>query len=259
MIDLYNDDCLNKLKDIKNVDLIITSPPYFNVKNYSHWETYEDFLKWLREVFILIFNSLKEGRFCCVNISNIIIPRENRSCESKRLPLAFHFVNIMEQIGFKFIEDIIWEKPSGSVFNRNGGFFRNRQPLTYKPNCVNEYIFVFQKPCDFLIDKIIKEYKYKDVYIESLVSDNYEKTNIWKINPETKSKHPAPFPLKLSDNLIRYYSYKNDIILDPFMGSGTVGVSCKLLNRSFIGIELNKKYFCMVKSRIENTINLFDL
>ena len=108
-------------------------------------------------------------------------------------------------------------KPSGSVFNRNGGFFRNRQPLTYKPNCVNEYIFVFQKPCDFLIDKIIKEYKYKDVYIESLVSDNYEKTNIWKINPETKSKHPAPFPLKLSDNLIRYYSYKNDIILDPFM------------------------------------------
>ena len=86
---------------------------------------------------------MKEGRFCCVNISNIIIPRKNRSCESKRLPLAFHFVNIMEQIGFKFIEDIIWEKPSGSVFNRNGGFFRNRQPLTYKPNCVNDYIFVF--------------------------------------------------------------------------------------------------------------------
>ena len=100
MIDLYNDDCLNKLKDIKNVDLIITSPPYFNVKNYSHWEIYEDFLKWLREVFILIFNSLKEGRFCCVNISNIIIPRKNRSCESKRLPLAFHFVNIMEQWDF---------------------------------------------------------------------------------------------------------------------------------------------------------------
>ncbi len=123
MINLYNDDCLNKLKYIDNVDLIITSPPYFNVKNYSHWETYEDYLKWLREVFILIFNSLKEGRFCCVNISNIIIPRENRGCESKRLPLAFHFVNIMEQIGFKFIEDIIWEKPSGSVFNRNVVFF----------------------------------------------------------------------------------------------------------------------------------------
>lgn len=252
MIDLYNDDCMNKLKDIKNVDLIITSPPYFNVKDYSHWETYGDYLKWLNDVFVLCFYSLKEGKFCCVNISNIIIPRKNRNSESNRIPLAFHFVNIMENIGFKFMEDIIWEKPSGSVFNRNGVFFRKRQPLTYKPNCVNEYIFVFQKPCNFLIDKMIKNYKTKEVYNESLVKEDYEKTNIWRMNPETKSEHPAPFPLKLSDNLLKYYSYKNDVVLDPFMGSGTVGVSCKLLNRNFIGVEMNKEYFELAKNRINN-------
>ena len=161
MINLYNDDCLSVLKFLSDnyVDLIVTSPPYFNAKDYSHWNTYKDYLIWLKQVFTLCFSVLKEGRFCCVNISNIIIPRENRNSESKRITLAFHFVSIMEQIGFKFIEDIIWEKPSGSVFNRNGRFFQDRQPLQYKPNCVNEYIFVFQKPCKTLIDKIMFYYE----------------------------------------------------------------------------------------------------
>ena len=255
MIELYNGDCLEVMKNIKDksVDLIITSPPYYNAKDYSHWDTYESYIQFLKDVFKMTYSKLKDGRMCCVNISTIIEPRIKRSSESKRIPLPFHFVNLMEEIGFKFLEDIIWVKPEGSAKNRNGQFYQHRKPLTYKPNIVNEYIFVFQKPTDRLIDKILKSYD-KDTINNSLIKWDYERSNVWYINAETHSDHPAPFPLKIPTKLIEYYSFVDDIIIDCFMGSGTTGVACKNTNRNFIGIELDKNYFEIAKSRIENTV-----
>ena len=104
-----------------------------------------------------------------------------------------------------------------------------------------------------LIDKIIKQYKLVDNG-ESKVEGDYERSNVWYINPETKSKHPAPFPLELPTKLISYYSYKNDTVLDIFMGSATTGVSCVNLNRNFIGIELDEKYFQIAQKRIQNVV-----
>lgn len=255
---LYNGNCLdvmNKLID-KNtfVDLIVTSPPYYNAREYSHWDKYEDYLLFLEEVFSKAFKLLKDGRMCCVNLSVVIEPRLKRSCESKRIPIPFHFVNIMEKIGFKFLEDIIWVKPEGSAKNRNGRFYQDRNPVQYKPNIVNEYILVFQKPMKGLIDKIIKQYKLTDNG-ESKVDGEYERSNVWYINPETKSNHSAPFPLELPTKLISYYSYKNDIVLDMFMGSATTGVSCIDLNRCFIGIELDENYFNMSKNRMKDSLH----
>lgn len=249
---IYNQDCLEgmKLIDDKSISNIITSPPYYNAKEYSHWDEYNDYLDFLTNVFTKCFRILKDGRMCCINISVVIQPREKRNDESKRIALPFHFVNLMEKIGFKFLEDIIWIKPEGSSKNRNGSFFQNRQPVQYKPNIVNEYIFVFQKPMNGLIDKIVRSY---NGYIKenSLVKDKYERTNIWYINPETKSKHSAPFPIELSNRLVTYYSYIEDIILDPFVGSGTTAISCLKLNRNYIGFELDEKYFNLANERIE--------
>ena len=73
---------------------------------------------------------------------------------------------------------------------------------------------------------------------KSLVGDGYERTNVWEINPETKSKHSAPFPLELSDKVVKYYSYVGDLVLDPFLGSGTTLLSCKKNNRRGIGFEI---------------------
>ena len=254
-VELWHGDCLELMKDISNntVDLIVTSPPYYNAKEYSHWDSYDDFLQWLSNVFTLAYSKLKEGRMCCVNLSVVIEPREKRNSESKRIPLPFHFVNLMEQIGFKFLEDIIWVKPEGAAKNRNGGFFRHRQPVAYKPNIVNEYILVFQKPSKYLIDKIVRSYQ-GDIKEQSLVPDGYERTNVWYINPETKSKHPAPYPEELCEKLIRYYSYCGDTVLDPFMGSGTTGKMAVLNNRKFIGIELDNTYFEIAKERINKTV-----
>jgi site-specific DNA-methyltransferase (adenine-specific) len=75
---------------------------------------------------------------------------------------------------------------------------------------------------------------------------------VWLINPETKSKHLAPYPEKLSDNIIKYYSFYGDLILDPFLGSGTTLVSCKKYGRNGIGFEIHKEYVDMSKTRLDN-------
>lgn len=250
---VHNTDCLDGMQYLKDnsIDLIVTSPPYYNAKEYSHWETYDKFLDWLSQVFTLAYQKLKDGRMCCVNLSVIIESRVNRNSESKRIPLPFHFVGLMENIGFKFLEDIVWVKPEGAVKNRNGGFYRHRQPVAYKPNVVNEYILVFQKPAPYLIDKIVRSYN-GEIKEKSLVEDGYERSNVWYINPETQSKHLAPYPEGLCDRLIKYYSYTDDIVLDMFMGSGTTAKVAYLNHRNYIGFEIDKEYCQMSNQRVED-------
>jgi len=252
--ELINRCCIKGLTDMKNdnkkIHLTITSPPYYNVKDYVAYKDYKEYLDTLKNVFTLIYEITENGRMCCVNISNILVQRENRNSESTRIPLAFHFVPLMEEIGWKFIEDIIWLKPEGAAKNRNGGFFQHRQPVAYKPNIINEYIFIFQKPSKFLIDKIVRGYD-AITSLNSKVADGYERTNVWKINPETKSKHPAPYPELLVDNLIKYYSFCGDLILDPFVGSGTTLISAFKLNRKSIGFEIHREYIDLFECRIK--------
>ena len=252
---IYNEDCLDGLArlDDNTVDLIVTSPPYYNAKAYSQYADYGSYMEFLRSVFALCLNKLKESRMCCVNISTIIVPRACRSAQSTRLALPFHFVNMMERIGYEFLEDIVWVKPEGAAKNRNGGFYCHRQPVAYKPNVVNEYVFVFKKPSKYLIDKVVRAYS-GEVRAASLVADGYERSNVWHINPDTSSKHPAPFPVELSDKLIQYYSYVGDVVVDPFMGGGTTAVSAKKLKRSYIGFELNAGYAELAQKRLTGTI-----
>jgi len=254
---IINSCCIKGLTDMKNenkkIHLTITSPPYYNVKDYVNYTNYKQYLNTIKHVFTLIYEITEDGRMCCVNLSNILIQRENRNSESTRIPLAFHFVPLMEEIGWKFIEDIIWIKPEGAAKNRNGGFFQHRQPVAYKPNIINEYIFIFQKPSEFLIDKIVRGYD-AITSLNSKVDDGYERTNVWKINPETKSKHPAPYPELLVDNLIKYYSFSGDLILDPFVGSGTTLISAFKLNRKSIGFEIHKDYINIFEERMKTII-----
>jgi DNA modification methylase len=247
---IYNENCLDTMKRMNDnsIDLIVTSPPYYNAREYSQYDTVIVYMNNMKDIFSEAFLKLKENRMCVINISPIIIKRESRQTQSYRIPLPFYFVPMMESIGFEFLEDIIWKKPNGAVPNRNGGFFRHRKPIAYKPNIVTEYILVFKKPSDVLIDKILKN--------DSLVVGEYDRTNVWEINPETKSCHPAPFPVELSNKVIRYYSYENDIVYDPFMGSGTTAKSCLLSNRKYIGSEISEEYCDIIRQRIEPIENM---
>ena len=250
---IHHTDCILGLPELsEKIHLTVTSPPYFNAKEYVYYKTYEEYLETLKRVFQLVYDKTVDGRMCCVNVSNILITRESRSHESKRIPLAFHIVPLMESIGWKFIEDIVWVKPEGASKNRNGGFYQHRQPLAYKPNVVNEYIFVFQKPCTTLIDAIVRSY---DAYTaEASQVGEYDRSNVWSIQPETRSKHPAPYPELLVDKLVRYYSYVGDTVLDPFMGSGTTAVSAKRLNRQYIGYEIHAEYIEMANERLNKAV-----
>lgn len=250
---VYNCDCLlglNKLiEDKKEIELTVTSPPYFNVKDYVNYDNYTKYLQFLKKIFTKILTITKPGRLCIVNISNILIVRQSRNSESKRIPLSFHFVSLMEEIGWEFLEDIIWLKPEGAAKNRNGGFYQHRQPVAYKPNVVNEYVFVFKKPSKYLIDKVVRSYNSLDSLNSKVIGD-YERSNVWQINPKTRSKHPAPYPIELTNKLISYYSFVGDTIVDPFFGSGTTGLSCKKYNRNCIGFEIHEKYIELFKKNI---------
>lgn len=253
---IINKDCIEGLKNTEenSIHLTWTSPPYYNAKAYSTWPTYEDYLQFMKEVFVEVFRVTKPGRMCAVNLSPVIVARESRNHESKRLAIPYHFFSIMEGMGWKYIDDIIWVKPEGAAINRNGGFYQHRKPVAYKPNVVSETIFIFQKPSDFLIDQVVRSYD-QEIIEQSLVQGGYERSNVWIINPETRSKHLAPYPEKLSDNIVKYYSFVGDVVLDPFLGSGTTLLSCEKLSRSGLGFELHKEYCDMSEQRIKRYID----
>ncbi|MFA6924065.1 MAG: DNA methyltransferase [Bacteroidales bacterium] len=246
---IVNGDVREVLKNVPNesIHLTFTSPPYYNARDYSIYPSYKAYLNFLEEVFLETYRVTKEGRFLIVNTSPIIIPRVSRAHSSKRYPIPFDIHHYLMQMGWEFIDDIIWLKPEYSVKNRIGGFQQHRKPLAYKPNSITEYLMVYRKQTEKLLDWNIRQYDYKTVE-ESKVSEGYETTNVWKIDPKFDKIHSAVFPAELCKRVIEYYSFKNDLIFDPFAGSGTLGRTAKSLGRLFFLTEQEQKYFEYMKT-----------
>lgn len=225
-----------------SVHLTFTSPPYYNARDYSIYPSYEAYLVFLQEVFKEIHRITKEGRFLIVNTSPVIVPRISRAHSSKRYPIPFDLHHRLIQIGWEFIDDIVWMKPEYSVKNRIGGFQQHRKPLAYKPNSVTEYLMVYRKQTDRLLDWNMNQYD-KQTIEESKVADGFETTNVWQIHPKSDKVHSAIFPADLCKRIVEYYSFKDDLVFDPFGGSGTLGRVAKKLGRHFFLTEKDEKYF----------------
>jgi len=245
-------DVLEVLTDIdeESIHLTFTSPPYYNARDYSIYSSYEAYLNFLQNVFKETYRITKEGRFLIVNTSPVIVPRISRAHSSKRYPIPFDLHTILTKMGWDFIDDIVWEKPEYSVKNRIGGFQQHRKPLAYKPNSVTEYLMVYRKKTDKLLDWNIHQYD-PNIVKESKVKDGFETTNIWKIHPKSDKVHSAIFPVELCQRVISYYSFKGDLVFDPFAGSGTLGRTAKALGRNFFLTEKELKYFEYMKSLID--------
>lgn len=231
----------------ESIHLTFTSPPYYNARDYSIYPSYKDYLEFLEKVFKEIHRVTKEGRFLLINTSPIIIPRISRQHSSIRYPIPFDLHHYIVQMGWEYIDDIIWLKPEASVKNRVGGFQQHRKPLGYKPNTVTEMIMVYRKKTTRLLDWNIRQYP-DDIVKESKVADGFETTNVWKIDPVYSKNHSAVFPAELCQKVIQYYSFVGDLVFDPFGGSGTLGRAAKALNRRFFLTELNDEYFNYMKS-----------
>ena len=124
---IFNESCLDTMSRMKDnsIDLVVTSPPYFNAREYSQYSDVSSYMAEMKRIFEEVYRVLGEARFLAVNISPVLVPREKRSEESRRIPLPFYYVPMLEEIGFLFLEDIIWKKPDGAVFNRIGGFLNS--------------------------------------------------------------------------------------------------------------------------------------
>ena len=248
-------DCRAALAEFPpdSAQLVFTSPPYFNAKpECAEYVDYTSYLEYLGEVFDTCHAILAEGRFLVVNVSPVLVRRTSRSTASKRLPIPFDLHQVLNRIGFEFIDDIIWRKPEGAGWHLGRGrrFAADRQPLQYKPVTVTEYVLVYRKKTDRLIDWNLRSHPDPDAVERSRILGEYDKTNVWDITPSNHSLHPAVFPDELVSRVLRYYSFEGDCVLDPFAGTGTVGRVANAMNRRFILIEKQPDYYDVMQREL---------
>jgi DNA modification methylase len=238
-----------------SVNLVFTSPPYFNARpEYNDYIDYEEYLLKIQKIIRQVHRVLSDGRFFVMNVSPILIRRSNRNKSSKRIAVPFDMHRLFIEEKYDFIDDIIWEKPAGAGWATGRGrrFAADRNPLQYKPVPVTEYILVYRKRTDKLIDWNIRAHPKPELVKKSKIADDYEKTNIWRITPTYDKRHPAIFPLELAEKVISYYSFKEDIVLDPFAGIGTTGKAAIKSGRRFVLIEKERKYLNIIKDEAKS-------
>jgi DNA modification methylase len=237
-------DCEEVLKGMpgRTVDLVFTSPPYFNSREYVTYPSYDVYLSKMRAIFEQCSRVLKEGAFLVVNSSPVLIPREGRTKESRRVPIPFDLHNQATPF-FNFVDDIIWEKPEGAGWTSGRGrrFAADRSPMQYKAVPVTEYVMVYRNRTDKLIDWNIHQ-KSEATIERSKITGEYDVTNVWRLPPARDKRHPAVFPFELAERVIRYYSFVGDLVMDPFAGTGTTGKAATKLQRKFLLIEKEKPY-----------------
>lgn len=216
--------------------LMITSPPYNVSKEYDNNLSLNDYLNLLKNVFTETYRVLVNGGRACINIANI--------GRKPYIPLSDYISKMMIDIGFNMRGEIIWNKGAGSGVSMAWGSWQSASNPVLRDT--HEYILIFSKGSYTRNGRGKKNTITKKQFMEWTKS-------IWTFNPESAKKigHPAPFPEELPFRLIQLYSFKNDIILDPFIGSGTSGLVALKCNRKYIGYEINKDYITLAKERID--------
>ena len=234
-------DCLIAMKELpeNSIDLVITSPPYFNLKEYAQWSKYEDYLLDMAKCFKELKRILKQGRHICWNIQDNL-PNPSRNFGRRYYALMPDTIKIAQGFNFEWERNIIWNKNNATQLMM-GSY---PQPPNMIYSCVTESICIFRKPGKTDLSNKTEASKVPQK------EWNVYKSNLWHMHPETRSSHPAPFPVELPSRLIKMHSFIGDIVADPYMGSGTTGVACALLKRGFWGVEKKKEYLKNAETRV---------
>ena len=216
--------------------LMVTSPPYNVAKDYDQDLSLNEYLQFLSAVFIQCYRVLVNGGRACINLANV--------GRKPYIPLTDMVSQLMLKIGFQMRGEIIWDKGSSVGSSTAWGSWQSASNPTLRD--VHEYILIFSKG-DFKRTGANK--------INTITRDDFMDwtKSIWQFRTESAKKigHPAPFPVELPRRLIELYTFQDDIILDPFMGSGTSAIAAVLTKRKYIGYETSDEYIKLANNRIE--------
>lgn len=246
MITLLHADVLTAdFTNVPPINLVVTSPPYnVGIEYDKHVDTmtYHEYLKWCHKWLTRMYSLMAADGRICINIPFSVTPEhlnEKKGAEDINYPVVADYTRICESIGFKYWRTLVWDK-NHSNKTCWGSWRSASSPFMRDPS---EAILVFYKG----------QWKRSDKGTSSISGPEFMSwtKNVWKMHPETKSKHPAAFPIELPNRCIKLFSYKEDTVLDCFLGSGTSGESAVRLERNFVGVEKSEDYFNMAKERIE--------
>ena len=243
----------------ESVHLVVTSPPYWNLKRYNetegqlgHVNGYEDFLAELRKIWKECFRVLVPGgRVVCV-VGDVCMSRREFG-RHVVFPLHSDICVICRRIGFDNLNPIIWHKISNANFEvENGTKFLGKP---YEPNAIIkndiEFILMQRKPGGY------RQPTLEQRRLSKIDKKDYSEwfRQIWTITGASTRQHPAPFPLELASRLVRMFSFSGDTVLDPFCGSGTTMMAAMKWNRNSIGVEIDREYCRQTARRLlqENT------
>jgi modification methylase len=248
-----------------SVHLVLTSPPYWTLKEYKRTEgqlgyvaDYEQFLRELDSVWRHCYNALVPGgRLVCV-VGDVCLSRRKNAGEHTVVPLHASIQEHCRRIGYRNLAPIIWHKIANAVYEAqgNGGGFLGKP---YEPNAVIkndiEFILMERKPGGYRSPSLATR-------VLSVISGEKHKLwfqQVWTgLTGASTRDHPAPYPLELAERLVRMFSFVGDTVLDPFMGTGTTNVAAAKWGRNSIGVELAPDYFDMAATRLSNeTTGLF--
>lgn len=229
-----------------SVQLVVTSPPYWNLKVYGKngiggKEAYSQYIAGIGEVLVQVARVLEPGRFACINVGTAVT-------DDGMEAIPADVINTMRRLGFVFKKEIIWLKPKGTqgLWQRGATKFLRKLPYPcyLNVNIMHEYILVFQKPGELAINL---------AETDRLPEDFIKKVcwSVWEMRVSMTKGHPAPFPDELPDRLIRLYTIEGDTVLDPFGGTGTTMKAARNLNRNCILYELNPHYLDIIRKKVE--------
>ena len=239
---------LNKLycKSSENMDeipdnsvhLMITSPPYNVGKEYDDDLTLDEYLDLLTSVFCESYKKLVTGGRACINIANL--------GRKPYIPIHAMVIEIMLDLGYLMRGEIIWDKSTSAGGSCAWGSWMSASNPVLRD--YHEYILVFSKES---YSKNKNQEK-----LDTITHDDFIQwtKSIWTFPAVNAKKigHPAPFPIELPHRLINLYSYEGDVVLDPFIGSGTTATAAIQNKRNFIGYDIKKEYIELAQKRISN-------
>jgi len=246
----------------KSIQLIITSPPYWQLKDYGNHtqigfdHTYEEYINNLNLVWKECFRVLEDDCKMCINIGDQYA-RSVYYGRYKVIPIRTEIIKFCESIGFDYMGAIIWQKVTTS--NTTGGA-SIMGSFPYPRNGIlkldYEFILIFKK-----FSKTRRKIE-RDIKIKSKINKVEWKqyfSGHWNFSGVRQDKHLAMFPEELPKRLIKMFSFVNETVLDPFLGSGTTSLAAKNLHRNSIGYEINPDFLPIIKSKIGyNQNSLFD-